>query len=84
MMREVFETALGLPEGFSQIDIDKQLAIIKEKSEDRFGITSFSDIEDPDNLEKIIRLYLLQNEVQSSNSLGSQQVALTLLSSVNS
>ncbi|MFW2589574.1 DUF1217 domain-containing protein [Sagittula sp. SSi028] len=84
MMREVFETALGLPEGFSQIDIDKQLTIIKEKSEDKFGIVSFSDIEDPRNLDKIIRLYLLQNEVQSNNSLGSHQVALTLLSSVNS
>lgn len=82
MMREVFQTALGLPSGFSQIDIDKQLSVIKDKSEIRYGIKSFSDLLDSKKLDAVIRGYLLQKEVQDNNALGSQQVALTLLSSI--
>lgn len=84
MMREVFETALGLPAGFSQIDIDKQKEMLIEKSEQRFGITSFSDLEDEDTLNRIIRSYLLQSEISQTSGYGSNQVALTLLSSMNS
>lgn len=83
-MREVFETALGLPSGFSQIDIDKQLEVLKEKSASRFGITEFSDLNDPAIVNKVIHSYLLQADLANTASYGSQQVALTLLSSINS
>ncbi|MBU2959571.1 DUF1217 domain-containing protein [Citreicella sp. C3M06] len=80
LMRSVFETALGLPDGFSQIDIDKQLEMIQEKAEARFGISSFSDLEDKGVLNKIIHSYLLQDQLSPENSYGSQKIALTLLS----
>lgn len=83
MMREVFQTALGLPSGFSQIDLDKQLEMLTEKAESRFGITEFSDLEDPEVLNKVIHSYLLQSQVSQSASTGSGQIALTLLSSIN-
>ena len=83
LMREVFETSLGLPAGFSQIDIDKQLEMMTEKAESRFGITSFSDLEDPEMLNKVIHSYLLQSQVSQSSGTGSNQIALTLLSSIN-
>ncbi|WP_245216419.1 DUF1217 domain-containing protein [Sagittula salina] len=82
MMREVFEKALGLPAGFSQIDIDKQLEVLKEKAESRFGIASFSDLEDEKVQNKVIFGYLLQAEIANNASYGSQQIALTLLSSM--
>lgn len=82
MMREVFEKALGLPSGFSQIDIDKQLEVITEKAESRFGIESFADLEDEETLNKVIYSYLLQAEISANNSFGSQQIALTLLSNM--
>lgn len=81
-MREVFETALGLPDGFSQIDIDKQLEVIKEKAEQRFGITTFGDLEDEELLNKFIHSYLLQDQLAQGSTYGSQQVALTLLSTI--
>lgn len=83
MMRDVFETALGLPSGFSQIDLDKQLEMITEKAESRFGITSFSDLEDTELLNKVIHGYLLQSQVSQTTGTGSNQIALTLLSSIN-
>ncbi len=82
MMREVFETALGLPSGFSQIDLDKQLEMLTEKAESRFGITEFADLEDPGVLNKVIHSYLLQSQVSQTAGTGSNQIALTLLSSI--
>ena len=83
MMREVFETALGLPAGFSQIDLDKQLEMLTEKAESRFGITEFAELEDPEILNKVIHTYLLQSQVTQSAGTGSSQIALTLLSAIN-
>ncbi|GAA4221907.1 hypothetical protein GGQ68_000019 [Sagittula marina] len=82
MMRDVFETALGLPNGFSQIDIDKQVEMMKEKSKSRFGINSFEDIKDEEVRNKLIYSYLLQTDISSNAGFGSNQIALTLLSSM--
>ncbi|WP_236016378.1 DUF1217 domain-containing protein [Salipiger abyssi] len=82
MMREVFETALNLPDGFSQIDLDKQVEMLTEKAESRFGIQSFSDLEDETVLNKVIHGYLLQEQIAQTSGFGSQQIALTLLSTI--
>jgi hypothetical protein len=83
MMRDVFQTALGLPSGFAQIDIDKQLDMIKDKAESRFGISDFSDLEDDTIRNKVIYSYLLQSQILETSGTSSNQVALTLLSSMN-
>lgn len=80
LMRNVFETALGLPDGFSQIDIDKQLEMIQEKAETRFGISSFSDLTDKIIMNKVIHSYLLQDQLSLGDSFGSEQIAMALLS----
>ncbi|MCA1286022.1 DUF1217 domain-containing protein [Salipiger bermudensis] len=82
MMREVFETALSLPDGFSQIDLDKQVEVISDKARQRFGIETFSDLQDPKTLNGIIQSYLLQDQISQSGAFGSQQIALTLLSTI--
>lgn len=83
-LRTVFETALGLPSGVGQIDIDKQLEIFEEKSKTRLGIESLSDLEDPEVRETFVRNYLLRQQVNEISTLGSGSVALTLLQSVPS
>ncbi|GGG78577.1 hypothetical protein GCM10011415_29470 [Salipiger pallidus] len=80
-MRTVFEKALNLPNGFSQIDIDKQIDVLKEKSERKFGISSFSDLEDMGNVQKLIGAYLLQDLASSTDSTGGGSIALNLLKS---
>ena len=82
MMREVFETALSLPDGFSQIDLDKQVEVISDKARQRFGIETFSDLEDPKTLNGIIQSYLLQEQISQTGAYGSQQIALSLLGTI--
>lgn len=81
-LRTVFETALGLPDSFSQLDIDHQLEIFREKSERRFGAGEIDELASGEYLEKVIQTYLLQEQVQSFEASGSGQVALTLLSQI--
>lgn len=80
--RSVVETALSLPKGFSQIDIDKQVEILKDKMDRRFGVKEVSDLEDPATLRKIVHSYLLQEQIAQSSGYQSNQIAITLLSTI--
>lgn len=81
-LRNVFESALGLPAGFSQIDLDRQVETLKDKMSSRFGVESFSEISDPKVMEKMIHTYLLQDQVRQGGTVGNGQLALTLLQSM--
>lgn len=81
-LRNVFESALGLPAGFSQIDIDRQADTLKDKIGSRFGVETFSDIAEPKVMEKLIHTYLLQDQIKQGSSIGASQTALTLLQSI--
>jgi len=79
-LRTVFETALNLPSSFSQLDLDKQLEVFKDKARDRFGSEEISQFTDPDAVEGLIQSFLLQSEVQSINqATSSASIALTLI-----
>ena len=79
-LRQFFETALGLPRGFGQIDIDQQMEVFRERTGSLTGNNAMSQFTDPDNLEKMTRIYLARAQIagfgagQSSNA-----NALTLL-----
>ena len=81
-LREVFETALGLPKGFGQIDLDQQLAVFRDKARRQLGIESFADLADPAIREKLIQRFLLRAQVAESTALGSSTVALNLLQAI--
>jgi hypothetical protein len=79
-LRKTFETALGLPPSFGQVDIDKQLETFRERSRTALGIESFSDLSNPEAQDTLIRLYLVRSQV-SVGSLSNGSVALSLLQS---
>ncbi|MBS0123664.1 DUF1217 domain-containing protein [Thetidibacter halocola] len=82
-LRSVFETALGLPKGFGQLDIDQQLGVFRDKMQSRFGVKEVRDIaSDPAILEKVVQTYLLQTEVQQFSQASSGAVALSLLQAI--
>jgi hypothetical protein len=81
-LRSVLETALGLPSGFGQLDIDKQLEVFRDKMQSRFGVKEINELAEPENMKKIIQTYLLQSQIQQSTSFGSGQLALTLLQAI--
>lgn len=83
-LRKVFETALGLPSGFGQLDIDRQLETFQEQAKRQLGIDSLSDLESEDETEDFIRRYLLRDQVASFQVQSSNSIALTLLQSAPS
>lgn len=80
-LREVFESALGLPSGLGRIDLDQQLDIFKERSESVFGASNVSAFSDSDVQEKLVRLFLVRSELNNNVSFSSGSVALTILRS---
>ncbi|MHA6327113.1 DUF1217 domain-containing protein [Roseivivax sp. CAU 1753] len=78
-LRQVFETALGLPQSFGQLDIDFQLEALKDKARDRFGTDLVSDLVKPEIQDKIIQSYLLRDQLNTGLSVSGAQTALLLL-----
>lgn len=79
-LREVIQTAMGLPKSFSSIDLDQQVSVLKKRTEAAFGSSNVSQFKDPAKLEALTRRFLLQSEMQGqASALSPAATALTLL-----
>ncbi len=79
-MREVIQTALGLPREFAGLDLDDQVARMQEASQRRFGTDSVRDLAAPEMVETITQRFLLMRQVQETQTaLTGAATALTLL-----
>lgn len=82
-LRNMFETALGLPSSFSQLDIDKQLEVFQDKTSALFGNDSISQFADPNNLERLTEVFLARAQISEiASTYSPAATALTLLSSL--
>lgn len=77
-MRTVFERALGLPKEIGGIDIDRQLAIFKQRAGGRLGTSDFAFFSTPDGQERLRRAFLTAPDPSgvSSSVRGSGALAL--------
>lgn len=80
-LRKVMEGALGLPDSFSQIDLDQQLAVFTEKSGQQLGLRSLDELADSQVMNNLIERYLLRSEAASFQVASAASIALTLLQS---
>ena len=78
-LRAVFEAAFGLPKGFGQLDIERQLDVFKEQAAKQLDLRSFDDFTDDAVREKLVQTYLVREQINSFNALSPQSVALSLL-----
>ncbi|WP_299047554.1 DUF1217 domain-containing protein [uncultured Tateyamaria sp.] len=79
-LRSLFETALGLPEAFGQVDIDQQLTVFQERSERILGVSSPAEIAEPETLDRLITTFLARAQLGASGGGASgAAIALTLL-----
>ena len=83
-LRNVFETALGLPSGIGSIDVDRQREIFEERAESVLGSGDLADLADPEAQEKLIRLFLIRAEANAFAASTGASAALTLLQSIPS
>ena len=80
-LREVFQTALGLPKSFASIDIDQQLSVLKSRTQSAFGAETVTQFKDPARIEALVRRYITRAEMQDQGAASSSSaIALQLLS----
>ncbi len=80
-LRQVFETALGLPSSIARIDVDQQLTMFKERASSTFGSDRADALLDADEQEKLIRLFLVRSQSSNNTQISGASAALTLLQS---
>ncbi|MGB3454756.1 MAG: DUF1217 domain-containing protein [Litorimonas sp.] len=79
-LMEVFTTAFILPDGFSNLDVDKQADYLQKRAEQRLGDDPRSILATPEGAEKTIRDFLLQTQLANGpDALTPGASALTLL-----
>lgn len=79
-LREVFETALGLPASMALLDIDQQLVVFRERAEKVFGDGDITQFSAPDQIEELNRLFLVRSQINAGSAgMSSGSIALTLL-----
>ena len=78
-LREVMQTALGLPKSFSSIDLDQQVSVLKKRTEAAFGSPDIGQFKDPAKLEALTRRFILQSEMQGQMSAASPAATALIL-----
>ena len=79
-LREVFSTALGLPESVAALDIDAQLGIFKKKADAMFGSDDPAELGTTSKVDDIVKSFLLRSSLSGSSTSSTQSSALQLLS----
>jgi hypothetical protein len=78
-LRQVIQTALGLPASFASIDIDQQLTVLKDRTDRVFGSSTVSQFAEPEKLDRLLRTYLTRAEATSTFGASQNSLALQLL-----
>lgn len=78
-LRTVVQTALGLPDAFSQLDIDDQHQRIQRKAERVFGSSDLQHLTSGDQLAEITRRFLVLKEATAVPAQSSLHTSLFLL-----
>lgn len=84
-LRQVFQSALGLPQSFAAIDIDQQLSVLKDRAGRMLGDSAIAQFADPDKVDGLIRRFLLRSQSQGAGAgpASGQSAALALLQAGN-
>jgi hypothetical protein len=84
-LRQVVEKAFGLPSQFSQIDIDKQVEILRDRADGLFGSDALTVFQDPAHVDKLIDRFLARAQIESgAGATGPAANALALLQGLTS
>ncbi|MEM8538510.1 MAG: DUF1217 domain-containing protein [Pseudomonadota bacterium] len=81
-LREVFQTALGLPRSIASVDLDQQREIFEDRARSVLGTDQVADLTDPAQQERLIQLFLVRAEAAQISANSGPNVALTLLQAI--
>ena len=78
-LRAVVEAALGLPQSFGRLDLDRQLETLRNGARERLGISETADLADPKIRDELIRAFWVRKQIEGLQTTTPGSVALTLL-----
>lgn len=79
-LRQVVQTAFGLPKSFAAIDLDQQVSVLRERTRAAFGSPDVGQFRDPARMDALVRRFMLQAQTQDLGGGSSPAaIALTLL-----
>ncbi len=79
-LRTVMQKALGLPDSFAALDLDKQVTMLRDRAARTFDDGTISQFTNPDKVEDLIRRFLIRADTTSTPQSG----ALTILTQTRS
>ena len=84
-MRTVLEGAFNLPKEFAALDVDRQKEVLSDKAQQAFGGKSIEVFSDPAAVDKVIKDYLLREQINAGPSPSTPGfAALSILGQSNS
>lgn len=83
-LRVVFEKAFRLPTAFGTLDIDRQVEVLRARTERLTGSDEIAQFTDPARIETLIQRYFLSEQVSAITAQSSQSVALGMLQTLSS
>lgn len=78
-LRAVFETAFALPREFAALDLDRQVAVLRSRTERLMGASDLAQFSDPARLDRLIERYFVGAQLAGVRQTGTASVALGLL-----
>jgi hypothetical protein len=74
-LREVFQTAFGLPPAFGALDVDRQVAAYKRRAA-TLGAAAPADFAEPSRQDRLLRLFFLRGEAGQGSAAAAPVLAL--------
>jgi hypothetical protein len=81
-LRKVFEKALGLPASVGALDLTQQLDAFKQKAETQFGSNTVSQFKDPDQVQSLIKCFLLRSQASAYAETNQGGAAVSLMAQI--
>lgn len=78
-LRSVFETAFGLPREFAALDLERQIDILRSRTERLTGEPDLGQFTDPEKMDKLIRRFFVGAQLAANPVAVPGSAALTLL-----
>lgn len=78
-LRKVFESAFMLPTGFGQMDLDRQVSVLTDRTRRVFGDGGLAQFAEPEKMNGLIRRYFVGEQLREIQAATGPSAALTLL-----
>ena len=81
-LRAVFQTAFGLPREFGALDLDRQVQVLRTRTERLTGSAEVAQFRDPAQIDRLITRYFVGAQLAEVRQVGTGSAALTLLQAI--